>query len=239
MAVAHGHGNPDWTRDETILVLNLYFDCEGKNPRDDDPRLARLSDLLRSLPYHTLAARRPTFRNAAGVAFKLQNFRQLATGRGLDNVAKMDRSIWAEFGHQPAEVRRLAKLIQEAVDLTGPATDAEEDDSEEFYEGRQLTRIHKERERHPGLRTKLLAARGKRGPLTCDLCREPAPEHQYGEAVFEGHHTLPISSGERVTKIKDMALLCANCHRIVHRAIAQRREWLSVDAVRDLPSWVI
>jgi len=29
MAVTHGHGNPKWTRDETILALDLYFDCKG------------------------------------------------------------------------------------------------------------------------------------------------------------------------------------------------------------------
>jgi 5-methylcytosine-specific restriction protein A len=26
-----------------------------------------------------------------------------------------------------------------------------------------------------------------------------------------------------------MALLCANCHRMVHRAIAQEKRWLSIE----------
>jgi hypothetical protein len=29
MAVTQGHGNPNWTRDETILALDLYLKSSG------------------------------------------------------------------------------------------------------------------------------------------------------------------------------------------------------------------
>ncbi len=32
MAVTKGQGNPNWTRDEIILALDLYFDFEEKIP---------------------------------------------------------------------------------------------------------------------------------------------------------------------------------------------------------------
>lgn len=53
MAVTHDHGNPKWTREEVVLALDLYFSCKGTIPRSDDPRVRELSNLLRSLPYHT------------------------------------------------------------------------------------------------------------------------------------------------------------------------------------------
>ena len=77
MAVTHGHGNPKWTRDETILALDLYFDCSGIIPSGSDERVQTLSQLLRALPYHDRASRKETFRNPDGVAFKLQNLRQV------------------------------------------------------------------------------------------------------------------------------------------------------------------
>jgi 5-methylcytosine-specific restriction protein A len=63
MAVTHGHGNPKWSRDETILALDLYFQCEGKIPSKSDDRVVELSKLLRNHPLHQDAAKNSTFRN--------------------------------------------------------------------------------------------------------------------------------------------------------------------------------
>nr|WP_241197755.1 HNH endonuclease [Pseudomonas chlororaphis] len=44
------------------------------------------------------------------------------------------------------------------------------------------------------------------------------------------HHTKPLHTlqpGDK-TKLTDLALLCANCHRVVH----SRRKWLSVAEVK-------
>lgn len=112
MAVTQGHGNPNWNRDETILALEAYFALAGKNPSAKDPLIIALSQTLRALPYHGEAARKSTFRNPDGVAFKVQNLRSRETGKGLGNVSRMDRDIWEEFGANPGEVTRLATLIR-------------------------------------------------------------------------------------------------------------------------------
>jgi 5-methylcytosine-specific restriction enzyme A len=67
MARTQGHGNPDWTRDETMLALSLYFECGETVPSKTDPRVQELSGLLRRLPYHADAAKKSTFRNPDGV----------------------------------------------------------------------------------------------------------------------------------------------------------------------------
>lgn len=40
-----------------------------------------------------------------------------------------------------------------------------------------------------------------------------------GDGVIECHHTLPLSALKAgvKTKVSDLALVCANCHRILHR----------------------
>ena len=115
MAVTHGHGNPNWTRDEVILALDLYFDCKGKIPRQSDPRVKALSELLRAFPHHSAAARKESFRNPDGVGFKLQNLRQVATGKGLGNVSHTDREVWNELGHDPKRTKQLANLIRTGI----------------------------------------------------------------------------------------------------------------------------
>lgn len=112
MARTKGHGNPKWTLEETVLALDLYLDCEDCLPSGTDRRVEELSALLRSLPFHPKSKRRPTFRNSDGVAFKLQNIRQVATGIGLGNTSRMDREVWERYGHKRAEVKTLAAKIR-------------------------------------------------------------------------------------------------------------------------------
>lgn len=235
MAVTRGHGNPNWNRDEIILALDLYNQLGGSLPGPNDARVIALSDLLRSLPYHAAAARNPTFRNPYGVAFKLQNLRSVATGKGLSNVSALDRAIWAEFGNAPEQVRELAGRIRSAITTEGMEDDESSDD-EEFYEGRLLFRLHRLRERKPQLRRKLLAKRRSSG-LTCDICDLTRPDlpPDLEESLFEAHHVVPLAEAEvRPTRLSDMALLCACCHRAIHRLIALEARWVGISEARTL-----
>lgn len=238
MARTHGHGNPKWTRDEVILALDLYFKCAGNIPSRDDARVRELSSLLRRLPYHEAESRKDSFRNPDGVAFKLQNLRQVATGKGLGNVSETDRLVWAEFGGQRDKVKQLGDLIRTGIKLSESMQGADEDDDdEEFFEGRVITRLHKKRERNRKVRKRLLASRSKNGRLTCDMCggHSRATDPGLEDATFEAHHRLPVSvAKERITRLLDLALLCANCHRLLHRAISSTKRWVDIDEGRTL-----
>ncbi len=229
MARTQGHGNPNWTRDETILALDLYFDLGGKIPSGPDERVKELSALLRRFPHHLEASRKESFRNPDGVAFKLQNLRQVATGRGLGNVSATDRAVWLEFGDSPEATKAVAHLIRAGV-ASAEAHELAPPDFE-FVEGRVVTELHSRIERAPKLRERLLAQRNGDGGLFCDMCgvRPHAPNPALREAQFEAHHVVPLSTtGPRTTRLSDLALLCANCHRMLHRAIAIERRWLTV-----------
>ena len=239
MARTHGHGNPNWTRDETILALRLYFECGETVPSKSDSRVQQLSAVLRTLPYHADAARNETFRNADGVAFKLHNLRSVATGKGFSNTSKTDREIWESFGSTPERVIELASLIESSLKLGEvSALKSTEDETEEFFEGRMLTLTHNRRERHPGVRQALLASRRRRGDiLRCDLCgmHSSTQEPTFEDTIFEAHHVLPLGLAiERKTRLRDMALVCANCHRLIHRSIVHHKRWLDLEECRGL-----
>jgi len=233
MAVTQGHGNPDWTRDEVILALDLYHECKGQIPPKTDKRVKALSELLRVFPDHLSAARNERFRNVDGVTFKLQNLRQVAIGKGLGHVSRTDREVWNELGNDPQRTQYLARLIRAGVAFVDGAIDNTPAE-DEFSEGRVVTETHLRRERAPRLRQRLIAHRLKVGPLACDICAcAEGQSTQFGQAIFEAHHVVPLSAGEeRRTLLKDLALLCANCHRMVHRAIAYHKRWLTIDESR-------
>jgi 5-methylcytosine-specific restriction enzyme A len=234
MARTKGHGNPNWTRDETILALDLYFRLDERVPSPTSADIQSLSAVLRSMPYHVEAARQPSFRNPDGVGFKLMNIRQVATGRGLGNVSAMDRQIWTEYGNQPDVVRNLADAIRAGIATLKPTEFPT--DVDELPEGRVLTAMHLRRERHPGVRKMLLNDRRTKG-ICCDVCGfsragiDPVIE----DSLFKAHHVVPLASaGERKTKLADLALLCACCHRGIHRAITAHRRWISVSEAREM-----
>ncbi|THV22279.1 HNH endonuclease [Peteryoungia ipomoeae] len=234
MAVTQGHGNPRWTRDETLLALALYFDVDGKVPSPRAPEVKALSEILRSLPYYAEVAKQPTFRNPDGVGFKLMNIRQVATGKGLGNVSSMDRQIWAEYGARKDEVHQIAKAIKAGIATVGSEQIPEIE--QELPEGRVLTAIHIRRERNPKVRKMLLDDRRVAG-FRCDICdlARPDLEEPLQEAIFEAHHLVPLAdAGERKTKLADLALLCACCHRLIHRAMVAKARWMGLDEARAL-----
>jgi 5-methylcytosine-specific restriction protein A len=224
MARTSGHGNPDWSRDETLLALELYQQSQDQVPGPNDARVIELSRTLQALPIHPAKARKDTFRNPEGVAFKLQNIRSVATGKGLKNTAATDRLVWERFGTSPEDVKRLAALIRAGAERVG---DEPIEEDFEFGEGRVLTKLHRQRERGSGVRKAVLKARRKAGSLRCDCCSTRGLAGDAEAAIFDVHHLVPLSHmSERVTRLADVCLLCANCHRAIHRAIAESGRWI-------------
>jgi 5-methylcytosine-specific restriction protein A len=98
-----------------------------------------------------------------------------------------------------------------------------------------LTRLHRVRERNREIvRRRKEQAMARLGRLACEACGFDFAE-RYGErgwGFVECHHTRPVHTlrpGER-TRLADLALLCANCHRMIHA----RRPWLSLHELRAL-----
>lgn len=55
------------------------------------------------------------------------------------------------------------------------------------------------------------------------------------EAMFEAHHLIPLAeAGERKIRLADLALLCACCHRLIHRAMVLKLGWVSIAEVRSM-----
>lgn len=105
----------------------------------------------------------------------------------------------------------------------------------EFPEGALLYRQHLARERNANLvRCVKLRAKLIHGCLCCEACNFNFHEvyGEVGDDYIECHHTVPVSEllpGSK-TDIADVVLLCANCHRVVHR----RRPWLNLASLKEL-----
>jgi len=88
-------------------------------------------------------------------------------------------------------------------------------------EGKRKQRLHWYKERDPRIvRLKKQQALDRNEPLRCEACSFVF-KHTYdplGDSFIECHHTRPIASldEDHQTKLEDLALLCSNCHRMIH-----------------------
>ncbi|WP_406726788.1 HNH endonuclease [Streptomyces sp. GD-15H] len=219
--------NPDWARDEIILACHLVMASGWKGLDANDPRVVELSGLLQLMPIHAEADRNEKFRNPNGVARKTFD---IATRhpdyRGKPtNGGALDVEVLHEFRARPAEMTEVAQLIRQGItagDLqTLPLDDDEDLDDYSAPEGRLLMSRHRRRERNKGLRKKKIAAVLRQGgTLACEACGFDFEEvyGDRGSGYIECHHVVPLhEAGEGRTKLSDLALICANCHRMIHR----------------------
>jgi HNH endonuclease len=91
-------------------------------------------------------------------------------------------------------------------------------DNLNYTEGDRRLSFHFDRERRAIRGEKIRDELSKGNKLRCEVCKTDLIA-QYGAAglaAYEVHHRLPLNKGKRITYLKDLAILCANCHRAIH-----------------------
>jgi len=141
--------------------------------------------------------------------------RDSPTGKG--KVALLTKGTFTEFGKFEQKVFLPVGPIQtelvttlELLEFRAP-------------EGKMRLVAHSKRERRADLTlAKRNEIRAKNGCLICEACGSTEKDFpdSIGEACFEVHHKAPLSevADETETRLADLAMLCANCHRMIHRS---------------------
>lgn len=153
------------------------------------------------------------------------------------NGNHLDVEVLLKFQRHPSEMRQTAAAIREEFSHAFGAGSAVTDldlSSVTADEGGVLYQRHLRRERDPDLQKKKIKDAKHRGvPIACEVCsfdfaRVYGPR---GVDFIECHHRIPLHvSGPTQTRIADLALLCSNCHRMIHRVTP----WLSVEGLHAL-----
>lgn len=221
---------PRWNRDEWIIAVDFYRAHGGRIPDKSSAEIKALSQQLLQVRNFTDAVP-PETRNPAGVYLQLQALATLAGDKGLGKApSRLAQTIWemeaeALTGH--------AAAIRQGLDednLAGAPFGA-------VYaqEGQYISRLHWQRERSSKIvNHKKKAFYREHGALFCQLCafnyRDKYGER--GEGFIECHHIMPLSmlAEARTTGLEDLLLVCANCHRVIHR----HRPWLTPDEMRGI-----
>lgn len=223
--------NPKWHRDEIILALELYFRTEPGHIHARNPEIIELSEILNKLPIHEIRPDTEKFRNPNGVGLKLSNFLAIDPsyqGKGMESYSKLDYEIFMEFVNDKERLSNLSKQIKKAVlneELNLKLYKIEDEEDEKISsvkEGSVIYKLHKFRERDSNINRKKKEKYFKEhGKLECEICGFDFYKvyGEIGKGFIECHHKKPLSDieSEVITSIDDLALVCSNCHRMLHR----------------------
>jgi hypothetical protein len=157
-------------------------------------------------------------------------------GRSAFHLAVLNTLPELEIGLNPRRVRlwEPSDALRAEYDELFP-----DEPAESAAEGRIAYRTHRVRERSAVLRrlkieSSLELSRG----LACEVCGLDFAERYgpIGEGFIECHHTTALAdSGERETTLEDLALICSNCHRMIHRSRPMMRVQQLVEALQRCP----
>lgn len=200
---------PKFTSDELVLMLDLYLDEKAGTPRS----VKQLCSTLQSLPIHTYRGVEAVFRNENGVRKALSYIREIDEAGGDWPWRAHFKDVWRAFHDRPEALdARVAAVLADA----DAALEVEEPDFDQGHvEGRTFYALHRRRERSAeAVRKK------KESPPICEVCGFNFEQHYgpHGHGYTECHHIAPLAvTGPTTTKLDDLALVCANCHRMLHR----------------------
>ncbi len=236
---------PPWTEDELIVTLCLYkeFYPGSLNKKD----IQNHSDFLINLAEikGINIKKYKSYRSLGSVSSKIENFINLnpKDGKGLQASSKKDQDIWkkfeSDFNNLHFESTELKKRAEQIRVLSNEHVHYEEDEEYGEKEGKLVVIIHKRRERNRKLvdRKKTIASKKKEG-MSCEVCGFNF-EKIYGEIgknFLECHHKKPLSNlkANEKTTLADLALLCANCHRMIHTMKGNQRNYYTIEELRKI-----
>ena len=186
---------------------------------------------------------KPEKYSPASIYMKMRNYSSRNPddpNKGLDRISKLDQGLYEEFKNNRKRLSNALNMIISAAsndELIGSNKELEKIGLE-VQEGQRRLQMHYYRERKQDIaRKKKEEVFKETGCLKCECCNFDFKQFygNHGDGFIECHHNIPISQikdGE-VTKLKDLSLICANCHRMIHYKLP----WLSIsDLIKNIKS---
>jgi predicted HNH restriction endonuclease len=163
------------------------------------------------------------------VGHKLSEIKTYQSSEKIDYSIFSNRTCYVKTQKMQNEIDRLLNFSK----LKGCFSDKKDGDL--YPEGKEKYKIHKSKERNGSAPIDAKKVRlANTGKLECEVCTTDF-KAVYGDLGFgfiEAHHTIPVSKmpTNHETIISELALVCSNCHKMLHRG----ESLLSIDALKDM-----
>lgn len=205
----------DGQRNSKVLLTHLVTPVDGillDNPDNPGHRYARLVKVIaKADPINAIP--KPDYLN-----FRSPNRGQTHPIGNIGNTIdlteeELKQCIWELFD----EYIDSSKVNSER-DSSFPTSDGGENEGDRYI--REHARLELVRRNSAIVKlAKQQALQKGNGRISCEVCGFDFVEKygSIGNEFIECHHRIPVSTGQRITRVQDLALVCSNCHRMLHR----------------------
>lgn len=155
------------------------------------------------------------------------NVCQIENIRSVTNIETLRHDTWNRFApyliEQPNQNDRGLSDILKEIEINNPELTG--------TEGKRKLAQHYRAERDPKIIAEKKRQALQTGNLHCEVCTFSF-QKVFQQNFIECHHIFPIASnGIRETKLEDLALVCANCHRMLHKKF--NAKYLNLEELRE------
>lgn len=180
----------------------------------DRPYISRSDSILRNINFQGISQ---------GNAVELDNIESVNQNDLADNIR--DNVYFLFFNYLPPHNPLNSIFFDVSTDYTP--------DNNVYLEGTRRLIQHYSYERNRRLITQKKDEALNAGNLFCEVCNFDF-QRSYGIKYIECHHKTPLAINiERITELNDLALVCSNCHRMLHIQNIDG-SFYSIDKLREI-----
>lgn len=185
-------------------------------------KLIAKTDVLNVIPVSTTLWKNVNFQGISqGNACEIANI------SSIENYDILLQDIWNRFVPFFRIDFKSSTAFTQSIETEIDNTDA----TISVTEGKLRLVTHYARERDRNIITAKKQQAIQNGNLKCEIC-EFSFIDKFGVEFIECHHKTPISqSGVAETTLNDLGLVCANCHRMLHKQFEGK--FLTMDELKE------
>ena len=182
------------------------------------------TDILSAIPRALIGWDQVDFRGISQGNFcELSHIGNIVTEEQMNRLkSRLWQAFEPHFNVEYLESIRNLKSAEDEVDIDSEDSGVREGDAKLIW--------HLARERDKSIVKEKKSRAIADGQLNCEVCNFSF-QKKFDVDFIECHHRTPINEGGRITKLSDLALVCANCHRMLHKHIDG--EYLSVEKLQS------
>ena len=222
------HSN--WEPIEYLIALNIWF--ENHKQISDEKITLKVLEQLNHLRVYCSSYKELIPKDLNLVSKLIFDIKNISKNNQIDVSSKLKHLFKICVNHQSG-LKNAMKMLRKEISLNIYDTSTKVDNF--FYEGSKEVRLHLHTERNPNLvkaKKRQFIANNK--SLFCEACNFNF-ENYYGPRganYAQAHHLKPLSelTENTLINLRDLALLCSNCHSMIHRY----RPWLTIEQLKQI-----
>ena len=195
----------------THLVTPIDNNIKDQNIRDEYRYTRQVKIIAQTTRTDLIKVSNTSFNDIKKGGITQGNVCKLEHVSKINNLSKIQIDTWQRFSpYFIYSQRKNVNLTQRILN------DLETDPYYSAEEGKLLLASHYIKERHKRIVIEKKKQAIKKNKLICEVCHFSF-RNTFGADFIECHHLMPIGkTGQRITTLDDLALVCANCHRMLH-----------------------